>query len=138
VPTVNQRLARAQAADPEIFLPKLARQIEILARDLSLFFINHDATSLAPVRDMLDALAPVVRGDIGLDSDAIEAIDGLVSLLSAADHGAKAANSCDDTSSPNTIGRPSIAMTPPPPTSASSTASSTSPAAATVHPATGL
>jgi hypothetical protein len=81
VPTVNQRLARAQAVTPDIFLPKLARQIEILARDAGLFCMHHDATSLAPVRELLDALAPVVRGDVGLGPDAIKAIDGLIALL---------------------------------------------------------
>jgi hypothetical protein len=87
VPAVNERLARAQAAGPDVFLPKLARQLEILARDAGLFCAYHDTKSLAYVRDLLDVLAPIVRGDIELGSETTEAIDSLVALLNGGDDG---------------------------------------------------
>lgn len=81
MPTVNQRLARAQAADPGVFLPKLARQLDILARDVSLLCSSYDTDSITYVRDLLSVLAPIVRGDVKLGPDAVEAIDGLVGML---------------------------------------------------------
>jgi hypothetical protein len=81
VPTVSERLARAQAADPDIFLPKLARQLEIASRDVGLFCGYHQTNSLTKVADLVSALAPIVGHDLELDSETIEAIEGLVALL---------------------------------------------------------
>jgi hypothetical protein len=83
--TVNERRARAQA-DPVAYLAQTARQLEMAARDLRMFCIDHGAASdMSSVAALLEALAPVVWANIMFDSERVDALDALVGLLAGDD-----------------------------------------------------